>query len=127
MAFTLQAYNAPYALDMTQARRMLHGLLVITTTTYAAGGVLPASYSAIKDASGQLVPLDTLNINPDTMWLQSISGSGYAYVYNKATGKIQIFVNSGTAQNPQAELAAGAVPTGVINDVIEFEAEWVRQ
>jgi len=127
MAFTPQAYNAPYGLDGTQTRRILRGLLVITATTYAPGGVLPASYSAIKDASGQLVLVDSLNVNPDTAWFQSISGSGYEYSYNKATGKVQIWVNSGTAQNPSAELSAGAVPSGVIADIVEFEFQWVRQ
>lgn len=126
MAFTLTAYNAPYGLDGTQNRRYLHGLLVITATTYAAGGVLPASYSAIKDQSGALVPLDTQNINPDTVWLQSISGSGFSYAYNKATGKIQIFTTGTATQSPAAELANGAVPAGVIADIIEFEAQWVR-
>jgi hypothetical protein len=63
-------------------------------------------------------------IGPDTQWIESVSGSGYVYAYNKPTGLIQIFTGA-AAQSPLTELAAGALPAGVLSDVVEFEAEYV--
>jgi hypothetical protein len=63
-------------------------------------------------------------VGPDTQWIQSIAGSGYQYAYNKATGLIQIFTG-GAAQSPLTELSAGALPAAVVNDIIEYEAEYV--
>ncbi len=126
---TLTAYNAPYGIDQTNTRMYLHGLVAFSASpgTYPAGGLLP-TYSPIKDQSGQAVLLPTINVNPDTMWIQSIAGSGYTYQYNKATGKIQIFVTGSASQNPAAELTGGtAIPAAVSGDTIEFEAEWAKQ
>ena len=122
---TLTAYNPPYGLDQTQTRRILRGLLVWAAGTYATGGILP-SYVGIKQQNGEIVPLDTINVAPDSMWIQTISGSGYTYDYVKSTGKIVILVTGSASGNPQQELAAGALPAGVVNDVIEFEASWAR-
>jgi hypothetical protein len=63
-------------------------------------------------------------IGPDTQWIESVSGSGYVYAYNKPTGLIQIFTGA-AAQSPLTELAAGALPAAVLSDVVEFEAEYV--
>lgn len=127
MAATVSAYNAPYGLDHTQTRVYLHGSLVFTTQTYTPGGILP-NWGTIKDASGQIVLLDSLNVNPDTVWIQSVSGSGFQYSYVKSTGKIEIFGSgSGVANSPASvELTAITIPAAVLNDVIEFEAEWVK-
>ena len=68
-------------------------------------------------------------IGPDTLWLQSISGSGWIYGYNKANGTIQIFTVDAAVVSTQyalIELAAGALPSTVVSDIVEFEAEWVR-
>jgi hypothetical protein len=62
---------------------------------------------------------------PDTMWVESVAGSGFIYGYNKTTGLIQIFTGA-AAQAGLTELAAGALPTGVVADVLEYEAQWVR-
>lgn len=68
----------------------------------------------------------TTVIGPDTMWIQTVSGSGYQYSYNKLNGLIQIFTGA-AAQSPLTELSAGALVAGITGDVIEFEAEYVRQ
>lgn len=127
MAATVTAYNAPYGLDHTQTRVYLHGSLAFTTQTYTPGGILP-TWGTIKDVSGQIVLLDSLNVNPDTVWIQSVSGSGFQYQYIKNTGKIEIFGSgSGTANSPAAvELTAITLPAGVLSDVIEVELEWVK-
>lgn len=128
---TVAAYNEPFGLDETAKRFYLHGTIAISASpaTYATGGLV-ANWSAIKDAAGALVQLGTKNVNPDTVWIQSIGGSGYVYQYNKATGKIQIFTVDAAAvatQYPLIELAnAAAIPAGISGDSIEFEAEWVR-
>jgi hypothetical protein len=122
---TLTAYNAPYGLDATQSRQYLHGLVGFSTGTYVTGGFLP-SYSPIKDQSGQAVLLGTLNVNPDTMWIESIAGSGYTFGYNKASGKIQVFV-SAAAGSALEELPSGTSLATLNADTVEFEAEWVRQ
>lgn len=125
MAAVLTAYNEPYGKDFTAAREYLHGLLAFTGS-YTTGGILP-SYSTIKDQSGANVLLNTLNVNPDTLWIQSIAGSGYTYQYVKSSGKIMILTTGSAAGSPAQELAAGALPAGVTGDTIEFESEWVKQ
>jgi hypothetical protein len=209
------AYNAPYGLDLTQNRYILHGLFAFASGNYVSGGILPnynyATYilNSLKDASGQSVlvgkytqpstsqitgitvsgttrtvltsnppaagqfvtlsgftnalsvPLNGLTvqvatvsagvsftatltttattvtdnglavlvIGPDTEWIQSISGSGYVYGYNKANATVQIFTVDAavvSTQYPLIELTAGALPAAVLSDVIEFEAEYAR-
>lgn len=130
MAIALTAFNEPFGKDLSSQRIWLHGLLTITATTYAAGGILPTSYANILDQSGQKVQLATYNVNPDDLWLQSISGSGFSYSYNKATGKIQIWVlpfpvqsavNTGLVEYSNAALSAA-----VLADIVTFEGQWVR-
>lgn len=129
MPASLVAYNAPFGLDGTQNRRYLHGLIPFTAQTYTLGGILPV-YTAIKDQSGAVVLIDSVNTAPDTMWIQSISGSGFVYGYNKATGKIQIFVlpsaAPGAVNTGLVEYSAVALSAAILADVVEFEAEWVR-
>jgi len=96
--------------------------------TVSAGTSLTATITTTATTvtdSGQAV----LVIGPDTMWIQTISGSGYVYGYNKTTGTIQIFTVDAavvSTQYPLIELSAGALPAGVIADVVEFESEYVR-
>jgi hypothetical protein len=68
-------------------------------------------------------------IGPDSMWIESIAGSGFVYAYNKALATIQVFVVEAavvSTQYPLTELAATTTPGGVTGDVIEYEASWVR-
>ncbi len=65
-------------------------------------------------------------IGPDSMWIESVSGSGFIYGYNKANATVQIFTGA-AAQSPLTELSAGALPSGVTGDIIEFLAEYVSQ
>lgn len=131
MSLTLQAYNAPGALDETQTRIFLRGKAVFTATTYAAGGILPVSYTSISDASGAVVPIAvypsaTIGVNPDEMLIFSESGSGFVYQYVRSTGKVMIFTGA-AAQSALTELANGALPAGVIADIVRFIASWPKQ
>lgn len=127
MAIALTAYNEPFGKDLTAQRQWLHGVLTITAQTYTVGGILPV-YATILDQSGQKVQLATYNVNPDDLWLQSISGSGWTYAYNKATGKIQIFTGAApsTTTPGVVEMTAIALPATVLADIVTFEAQWVR-
>jgi hypothetical protein len=120
----LQAFNPPYALDMTQTRIWVRGTVIWTAQSYVAGGLLPV-YQPINDVSGQAVLISTFNVNPDQMTVYSRSGSGYVYVYIKSTGKIMIQTGA-AAQSPLTELSAGALPAGVIADLVEFVATWAK-
>jgi hypothetical protein len=124
MAVVLTANNAPYDLDMTQTRIFMYGTVTFSGS-YTTGGILPV-YQPIANAAGQNVLVATLNTNPDELWIYSYGGSGYTYSYNKATGKIQVFVTGTASGDPLNELASGSM-AGVIADVIHFEAEWVKQ
>jgi hypothetical protein len=67
-----------------------------------------------------------LVIGADTEWEESVSGSGFIYQYNKTTATVQIFTGA-AAQAGLTELSAGALPTGVTGDTIEFESQYVAQ
>ena len=126
ISLTLTVYNAPYGIDQTNTRMWLRGKAVFTAGNYAAGGQ-PYVAPPFLDASGQVVLIPTLNLLPDELKLESVSGSGYIYVYNHSTAKVQVFeVGSGSPPLPLAELPAAALPAGVVNDVIEFVATWAK-
>lgn len=104
----------------------LNGLTLKVATVSSTTFTVAFTHANVASASeaGNAVVV----IGPDTQWIQSTSGSGYVYQYNKANATIQIFIAtpvSGTGQ--MTELAAGTLPAGVIADIIEFEAEYVSQ
>jgi hypothetical protein len=125
ISVTPTVHNAPYGLDQTAVRSILHGSLVWAAGTYATGGITPPT-PPWQDASGQNVLLATQNVQPDELYAYSVAGSGFVYQYNKSTGKWQIFVTGTAAGDPLEELAAAALPDGVTSDTIEFFASWVR-
>jgi len=128
MPVALTAYNEPFGKDLSSQRIWLHGVLTFTAGNYVTGGILPV-YSTILDQSGQKVQLATYNVAPDTMYVQSIAGAAtgqYIYSYNKATGKIQIWVTGAALSGPLAEYTNGTAITPIIADVVEFEAQWVK-
>jgi hypothetical protein len=105
----------------------LNGITALVATVTASTSftvTLTTTATTVTDA-GQAA----IYIGPDTMWIQSVSGSGYTYGYNKANGTIQIFTVDAAVvatQYPLIELTAGALPAAVVSDVIEFEAEYAR-
>ncbi|HZP06795.1 MAG TPA: hypothetical protein VFB43_17985 [Terracidiphilus sp.] len=125
IAATLTVYNAPYGIDQTAVRSILRGKLVWAAGTYAAGGVTPNA-PPYADVSGANVLLATQNVQPDSIDIKSVAGSGFIYQRNNSTGKIQIFTTGSAAGSALEELPNGALPAGVTGDVIEFEASWVR-
>lgn len=92
------------------------GLVAIGAGNYVTGGI-------------------TLNLNQpllkasQTPLRVSITGvSGFFYYYipgtNNSNGLIEIWVDSGTAQDPLVQLSAGAMPAGVVADTITYVAEY---
>jgi len=73
----------------------------------------------------------TLVIGPDEMFIETISGSGYTYKYNKANATVQVFqvpASSGlSSAAPLVELPASTVPSAVANDVVHFYATWAKE
>ena len=124
-ASTLTLNPYPNGKDNTQRRTIYNGTVAIGASplTYASGGV-PVSWASLSNAAAELFTEE--NSTPIEAWFESVSGSGYWYVYNVATSKLQIFVGGASASLPAAELAAGAVPAGVSGDSIVFHAEFAR-
>lgn len=125
IAATLTVYNAPYGGDETAVRSILRGKLVWTAGTYVTGGQTPNA-PPYADVSGANVLLATQNVQPDSLDIKSVAGSGFIYQRNNSTGKIQIFVTGTASGDALNELAGGALPSGVTGDTIEWEASWVR-
>ena len=115
----------PNGKDNTQRRTIYNGTASFGASplTYATGGIA-VSWASLFNAAGEL--LTNANATPIEADFWSASSSGYWYVYNQSTGKLQILVGGATASQPAAELAAGAVPAGVSGDTIFFHAEFVK-
>lgn len=93
---------------------------------YAAGGLLPASGFDLKSL-GPYADRTPVMVN-----VLSRSGSGWAYEWNNAAGKLKIFSgnSSGSATTSAAELTAVALNTTtpqVATDDIVFEAIFARR
>jgi hypothetical protein len=107
----------------------LNGLTLQVISTGLSGTAFEVDFTHANVATAAETGQAVVVIGPDTEWIQSNSGSGYVYSYNKAKATIQVFIatpNSG-ASDQLSELAAGALPAGVVADIIEFEAEYVSQ
>jgi len=119
VALATPTVNAfPNGVDNTQKMTIVYGTIAIGANplTYAAGGVV-LSFSGIEQIKSSQTPV--------IVYIESVSGSGYTYCWNKATGKLQIFTG-GAAQSPLTEFTAGVVPAGVSGDTIAFEAHFLK-
>jgi hypothetical protein len=117
---TATVYPYPAGVDNTQRREIIRGTFAISASpgTYPTGGFSLATafkIEAVRNVSGV----------PVALTIMSVSGSGYAYGWNRAANKLQIFQGAAGA-GPELELAAAATPAGVSGDVIEFEAQFQR-
>jgi hypothetical protein len=116
VTLTKNAY--PNGEDTTNRHIIIFGKAVIqaSTATYAAGGL------ALNWL--QAGTLNTTATAPLWVAFQSVSGSGYVYLVNASTGKLQVF-SGAAAQSPLTELTDGeAMPAGVSGDTINFRAEF---
>lgn len=109
--------------DKRQRTVAYYGLIMFSAAgdAYAAGGIAPTSGFALAQL-GPYADRTPLYVN-----VKSRNGSGWTYLWNVATGKLQIFSgnSSGSATTGEAELTAVALNTTtpqVATDVVEYEA-----
>lgn len=108
----------PLGSDSTQRRIIQWGKFSFTVSpaTYTTGGFVP------------VYPVEAVSTpqSPVMVYVETVGGSGYSYLWNKATGKIQIFTGA-AAQSPGTELTSGAaIPAAVSSDVIQYEAHFLK-
>src|ERR1700761_3045412 len=109
----------PAGKDMTQRRFHTYGSLAISASpaTYATGG-LAFSFASIVSGVSSQTPID--------LDIKSESGSGYVYLWNKSSNKVQVF-SGAAAQSPLTELTNGeAIPAGVSGDTIAYHAQFLK-
>lgn len=102
----------------------LNGLTLKVATRSATQFTVAFTHANV--ASAAETGIAVLVIGPDTEWIQSISGSGFVYQYNKTFATVQIFATGAASGSPLSELTAVALTPNVA-DVIEFESEYVSQ
>lgn len=122
--------------DNSQKVLEVYGTIAIdaTPSTYAPGGlaIVSALNVALNGWAQEQVkasPLKTGDTGPTPfiVYVESVSGSGYTYQWNKATNKLQIFQGGAGASAPQAEIPTAAIPAAVSGDSLAFEARFVRK
>jgi hypothetical protein len=119
---TVNLLGSPDGSEFTQKNQIIRGTFGVQastvspplTTTYAAGGLAVAwTAEPIKTSAA-----------PFEVQVWSATGSGYSYVYNVNTNKLQIFVTAiSPPTGPDQEFGDGStVPAGVTGDTIQFSA-----
>lgn len=95
------------------------------TDTYATGGLLPLAGSALINL-GPYADRPPLIID-----MFSQAGSGFQYMWNIGTGKLQIFAGGGSGTAAASELtnatALNAATPNIFADVINFVAVFPRK
>jgi hypothetical protein len=97
-----------------------------TLTVIASTGT---AFTVASTATGATGTGTVSGINPPqpyTMALWSELASGYQYSYSRTTGVVFVQVGAAAISLPNANLAAGAYPAGVLNDVIRYEAKFLK-
>jgi hypothetical protein len=129
---TITAANSLTALQWVTFQGMtnlpfLNGLTLQVIATGLSATQFEVNFTHANVASAAEAGSAVLVIGPDTMiQLQSLSGSGYEYRYNKANASIQIFTTGTASGDAENELAAGALPAAVIADIVHFVASYVK-
>lgn len=116
---TLTKNSFPAGSDFTGRRHFTYGTVAVQASpaTYVTGG-LTLSFAGLDIPSTYTTPLDAN--------FKSNAGSGFTYLWNAATNKLQIFTGA-AAQSALTELTNGAaIPAGVSGDVIAFNAAFPK-
>lgn len=109
----------PFGSDQTQRRVIQWGKFTFTASpaTYTTGGFVPTYPVQINTSTPQ---------SPIMVYVESVKGSGYTYLWNQTTGKVQIFTGA-AAQSAATELTSGAaIPAAVSSDTIQYEAHFLK-
>jgi hypothetical protein len=122
---------------VTATNNLVPGAQVVVTSTSSGIGatisgqtltVLSATSSAFKVTSSATGATGTGTfsaINPPqpfTVQFWSELASGYIYQYSRTTGVLYVVTTGTATQSPGANLSVGTYPSGVLNDVIRYEA-----
>ena len=126
---TLTLTEASYPFGVTEANDTLfiYGTAAFSASpaTYAAGGIA-ISWKGLASNKTSSAGDGTTSGTPFFARFTSVGGSGFVYVWNKSTEKLQIFTGA-AAQSALTELTDGAaIPAGVSGDTIGFEARFKR-
>jgi len=123
MALATLSVAAGYVVDNTQKLVVIEGQLVVASGTYPAGGI-------VLDSVLLALPEATTNSGVFRCTMQSASGTGYIYQRIAATGTMMILQvppnGSITTAAPLQQLPSSANLQGVVNDNIQFRAEFKR-
>lgn len=126
---------------VTAANTYLPGAQVVITSTTAGIGlaisgktytVLNSTDTAFTFASAATGATGTgtaAAVNPPqpfSVYLWSELASGYEYVYSRTTGVLFVQIGATAISLPNANLAAGVYPSGVLNDLIRYEAKFTK-
>jgi hypothetical protein len=127
---------------VTAANTYLPGAqVVITSTTSGIGATISGqtltviqstgtAFTVKSSATGATGTGTASGVNPPqpfSVYFWSELGSGYTYSYSRTTGVLFVQqVGSGTPPVPLANLAAGVYPSGVLSDVIRYEAKFQK-
>jgi hypothetical protein len=119
-AATHTIYPYPQGLDIGQRMLYVYGTVSFSSGTYPAGGFPAAGSATCVWAAGSQQQV-TSNLAPTQVSYQSIAHppSGYVYAWDQSAQTLRIFLQTGTAA-PLAELS-GAIPAGVLSDLVSFE------
>lgn len=123
MSLATLAVSSGYLVDNTQRKVIISGSIVVSGTTYPAGGIA-------LDSVILALPEATTNSGVRRCILTSRTGTGYIYQRIASTGKMMILQvppnGSLTTAAPLQELPSSLNMQGVNNDTIDFEAELLR-
>jgi len=100
-------------------------LTVIQSTSTAFTATMP---SALTGTTGTGTASGINPPQPYSVKFWTELGSGYVYQYSRTTGVLFVMAqtSSASAGDPLAKLAAAAYPAGVLNDVIRYEARFLK-
>ena|SRR5271170_3949481 len=122
--------------DNSQHSTWMYGTITVSAspTTYATGGLSTlASGGGINWAVGDFPKVANLIPKDVYFYGAGLAGStvgGYSYQWNKANNKFQIASASGgtagTGSVQEEMTSATAIPANVSNDVIRFEARFLK-
>ena len=126
---------------VTAANTLLPGAqVVITSATSGIGATISGqtltvlnststAFTVKSSATGATGTGTFSGVNPPqpfSVKLWSELASGYIYQYSRTTGVLFVMVQGAAAADPLAPLAAAAYPSGVLSDVIRYEAKFQK-
>lgn len=131
---TPTAYAYPNGIENGQRTIQVFGTIAIQASpaTYATGG-LTLNFATMSGIDGGFnLPVSPTDLaSPMEVYFESVSGSGWTYLWQKSTNSLKIMASSGGAAGTTASLEemtnATAIPATVSGDTIQFKATFLRE